>query len=131
MMVLPKTIKTRIFNSNKALIDIFIQANGLEGLNSNPWIEKHCIEELYTFTYEFMEFSFFEDSAVAQKISYMSLVHAGFENMLVDFLLKCNVSIDDITPPDVEIDKKKKYEEWRRKNLDKDWEEHKKKLGIA
>lgn len=37
------------------------------------------------------------DDNTCNKITYMALVHAGFQNMLEDYLLKCGVSIYDIS----------------------------------
>ncbi|HEY6438080.1 MAG TPA: hypothetical protein VIY47_15930 [Ignavibacteriaceae bacterium] len=73
-------------------------------------------KKLITFKYE-------DDSDTAYQITFMSVRHLGFENMLVDYLNRCGY------PPSL-ISIGRAIEKRDMKKLDQDWEEHRRKLGF-
>jgi hypothetical protein len=56
-------------------------------------------------------------------MSFMSIKHLGFENMLCDFLIKCNIPPSLITVGKMAV--KRDMNE-----LDKKWAEHRKAIGL-
>lgn len=140
MLDLPIETKSRILEAHLELIKIFFEANDLKDVYINVYKETYFDGTENEETYRMLSFSFYQETETAEKITYMAMRHAGFLNMLYDYLLKCNLNIFDIEP-DPERDKNvkeqarrtKKLEEEqqeRKRNLDKDFEEHMKKIGL-
>lgn len=138
MLDLPIETKSRILEAHLELIKIFFEANDLKDVYVNVYKETYFDGTEDEETYRMLSFSFYQETETAEKITYMAMRHAGFLNMIYDYLLKCNVS--DIVPnpeKDQRIKEQhrrsKKLEEEqkeRKKNLDKDFEEHMKKIGL-
>lgn len=69
------------------LMEIFFKANSL---NVKCMPREQELTTLITFEYN-------DDSDTALAITVMSLKHLGFENMLIDYLLRCGYSSDVIS----------------------------------
>lgn len=85
-------IKTEICVDHLALINVFIDANELHGVNVNIVETTINNKKYHVLQLE----STNEDTTM--KLSYMALIHSGITNMLDDFLLKCGVLVNDIPP---------------------------------
>lgn len=106
-------VKTNISWGFVDLIEIFFKANDLAVSCS---ILQGDISNLITLEYE-------NDSDTALQITYMSMKHLGFENMLCDYLKRCGypANLISVGRTIVKRDMKK---------LDEDWEEKRKELGF-
>ena len=104
-----KTIETHISSGYLELIKIFAQANELV----LQFDDKH----------QHLKISFEEDSDTDIKITFLSYRHLGFENMLVDYLKRCGVTIDMI-PLGKFVMRKTDAQ------LEKEWQEHRRKIGL-
>ena len=80
-----KTIQTEIPANHSELIKVFLKANELDADIS---YEGNIALNRQTINISYNE----ENEDLCSKITYMSLRHLGFINMLDDFLLKCGVS---------------------------------------
>jgi hypothetical protein len=65
-----------------------------------------------------------EDSETALAITFMSMKHLGFENMLCDYLIRCGIPATLIP-----IGKEVKNRDMAQ--VEKDWQEHRKKIGLS
>lgn len=104
------TIETHISSGYIQLLDTFFIANDLHVKfdTSNGWI---------VLSYE-------DGSDTAYKITFMSVRHLGFENMLCSYLEKCGIPLQMISygkyTPKRDLDK-----------VEKDWMEYRKKIGLG
>ena len=64
-----------------------------------------------------------DDSETALSITFMSVRHLGFENMLCDYLIKCGIPVSLISIGQQAV--KRDMAE-----LDKQWDEHRRRIGI-
>lgn len=107
-------VKTNISYGFLDLIKEFAKANNLEldfePLGGVPGLEK--IKILYD-----------SESETARNITFLSFRHLGFENMLCDYLTRCNVIPEMI--PIGKVGMKRDM-----KKLDEEWVEHRRKLGF-
>lgn len=94
------------------LIKIFFEANNLKV----TCIERGISEKKITLEYE-------DDSDTAMSITFMSVRHLGFENMLCDYLIRCGI-------PTELIQIGNSYPNRDMKKLDEEWMEHRKQLGF-
>lgn len=86
-------IQTQISEEHLELLKLFFKANELPNVN----ISTYAKEEKYM--HNFIELSFDDnDEDTSSQLMYMSIRHAGFENMLEHYLLKCGVSIKILSP---------------------------------
>ena len=111
-------IKTNISFGYKDLLDIFFKANNLqvtciECEREKDWGERHKLTGL---EYE-------ENSDTELSITFMSMKHLGFENMLCDYLIKCGIS-----PSLISVGQNGKSRDM--KKLDEEWENRRKELGL-
>ncbi len=140
MLDLPVETKSRILNSHLELVKIFFDANDLKDVYITTYNETHFEDTEDEITYTLLSFSFYPETDTAEQITFMSMRHAGFLNMVNHYLLKCGVSILDLEPnpkkhkedkEKARRDKKLAEEQQLRKaNLDRDFEEHMKKIGL-
>ncbi len=97
------------------LLETFFKANNLE-VKCTERGNKGVTTTLVTLEYE-------DNSDTAYSITLMSIRHLGFENMLCDYLRRCGVSLNMISIGRTAIRRDMRQ-------LDKDWEEYKKHIGI-
>lgn len=94
-----------------SLLKIFFEANKLDVM---------CQERIELSPPRSMINLVFEDnSPTAYSITFMSVRHLGFENMLCDYLIKCGISSSLISVGKVAISRDMK-------KLDEDWEKFRK-----
>jgi hypothetical protein len=106
-----KTIKTELSTTYIPLIKIFFEANDMH----NVIVDTYSMQ-VRDYIHDAIQVTYDQDNEdTAGKIAYMSIVHAGFLNMLDDFLIKCNISPYHLQP---ETMKTQKYEETFRKGTD-------------
>ena len=108
-----RTVKTNISWGYLPLIEIFAKANSLV-LEFESRIQTP--RQLITIYYE-------DDSDTDMTITFMSIRHLGFENMLCDYLIRCG--IDSTTIPTGGTVMRKSDEQ-----MEKEWQEHRKKIGL-
>lgn len=126
-----KIVDTQISWGYQPLIEIFGKANSLV-LKLEPYYAE--IEEIEAISpikdskviagREYIRISYEEGSDTAIAITCLSVKHLGFENMLCDYLIRCNIE-----PKLIPIGKwvvRKSSEE-----AEKEWQEHRKKIGLA
>lgn len=124
-------VDTQISWGYQPLIEIFGKANSLV-LKLEPYYAE--VEQSETLSpvkdskvvvgREYIRISYEDDSDTAIAITCLSIKHLGFENMLCDYLIRCNVE-----PKLIPIGKyvmRKTPEQ-----MEKDWQEHRKKIGLA
>jgi len=97
------------------LIEIFAKANSL--------VLKFAVRHTSMPTRELMTIQFEEDSDTDMTITFMSIRHLGFENMLCDYLIRCNIS-PEMIPIGRAVMRKSEEQ------MEKDWQEHRKKIGL-
>ncbi len=112
-------VNTHISYGHLRLINLFFKANELEVAVDEPLDNTDNFRAV-----EHMVLRYEDDSDTALKITFMSMRHLGFENMLCDYLIKCGVDKSSISAG-FSTDVKRNM-----KQLDKDWEEHRKSLGF-
>lgn len=108
-------VNTNISTGYTTLIDAFAKANNLELRLST--IDENVENPKLRITYE-------DNSDTAFQITFMSMRHLGFENMLCDYLIRCGVAAELIPTGRASIKRDMK-------KLEQDWEEHKKKIGLT
>ena len=109
-------IHTHISYGYVTLLDTFFKANDLTVT---------CTEDapdIYNRTHTVLQYE--DNSDTAYSITLMSYRHLGFENMLCDYLIRCGVHPSKISIGKIEI--KRDMAE-----LDRQWEEHRKLIGLA
>lgn len=108
-------ILTTISYGYVSLIDTFFKANELEATcvksGGVPGLEKIIVH------YE-------DNSDTAYSITFMGIRHLGFENMLCDYLIRCGVH-------ESLISRGKALLKRDMKELDRQWEEHRKSIGLV
>lgn len=95
------------------LIETFFKANNLE---VECTVRQEGSKNLIIFEYE-------DDSETALAITFMSVRHLGFENMLVDYIVRCGYSLSMISIGRTIVRRDMKA-------LDRAWEEKRKELGF-
>ena len=105
------------------LLEIFAQANSLvfkfEAYN-HEIREEHGI----VIAREHTRIMYEDNSDTAMSVTFMSIRHLGFENMLCDYLIKCNVNPSMISTGSAVMRKDPEQ-------MEKDWQEHRKKIGLT
>jgi hypothetical protein len=107
-------VKTHISYGHAELLKIFFKANELD-------VE---IEDMSAHPYGKINLLYEDDSDTAVAISFMSVKHLGFENMLCDYLIRCG-----IIPAMIQIGKSGARRDMA--ELDRKWEEHRKLIGLT
>ena len=105
-------VDTNISAGYLPLIEIFAQANNLI-LEFSSRSGQDC-RDLLTILYN-------DDSDTAMTITYMSYKHLGFENMLVDYLIKCGID-----PMMISIGRI--MAERNLEQLEQEWQAHRRKI---
>lgn len=103
------TVDTCISYGYIELINIFCKANELDVTIVNT-------ASRITVQYE-------DKSDTDDTITFMSFKHLGFENMLCDYLIRCGIAPSLIGTGSFTAKRDMKA-------LDKDWEEHRKRIGL-
>jgi|AntAceMinimDraft_5_1070358.scaffolds.fasta_scaffold76235_3 hypothetical protein len=98
-----------------ALMDTFATANILE-LTFKKRTQTEPAREFITIVYE-------RNSETSSTLTFMAIRHSGIENMLCDFLMKCEV--DPIMIPIGRFDMRKTDEE-----LEEAWQHRRRELGF-
>lgn len=111
-----KTIETEISWGYLPLIEIFAKANSLV-LKFEPRYTTEPTREFITIHYE-------ENSDTDITITWLSFKHLGFNNMLCDYLIRCNVEPMMIPIGKVVMRKDPELAE-------KEWQEHRRKIGLT
>jgi hypothetical protein len=106
-------VNTQISYGYASLIETFFKANELDVI----------IEDMRAYPYGKIVLHYEDDSETACSITFMSIRHLGFENMLCDYLIKCGISPSLIPIGQVAV--KRDMEQ-----LDKDWVKHRKGMGF-
>lgn len=106
-------VNTQISYGYASLIEIFFKANELDVI----------IQDMRAYPYGKVILHYEDDSDTAYGITFMSMKHLGFENMLCDYLIKCGIS-----PSLIPIGKAAVVRDM--KQVDKEWEEHKRRIGF-
>lgn len=115
-----KRVETNISYGYLPLIQIFADANNLN-LKFEPRHKES--EDSHYPTQELLDIIFEENSDTDITITFMSVKNLGFENMLCDYLKRCNV---DYTMIPIGKAVMRKSDE----QMEKEWQEHKKKIGL-
>ena len=111
-----RVVETNISWGYLPLLETFAKANSLV-LKFKPWHQYKPPQELTLIEYE-------ENSDTDITITFMSIRHLGFENMLCDYLKRCGIEHGMI--PIGKIVMRKTDEQ-----MEKDWQEHRKKIGLT
>jgi hypothetical protein len=106
-------VNTQISYGYASLIEIFFKANDLD----------ITIEDRRTHPHSKVILHYNDDSDTAMSVTCMSIKHLGFENMLCDYLIKCGIQQSLITIGQAPTKRDMTQ-------LDKDWEEHRKRIGL-
>jgi len=117
------TVDTNISWGYLPLLEIFAKANSLV-LKFEMYYHEIGDSDGIVIAREHTRISYEDDSDTAMAITCLSIKHLGFENMLCDYLIRCNVE-----PKMIPIGKyvmRKTPEQ-----MEKDWQEHRKKIGLA
>ena len=124
-------VNTQISWGYKPLIEIFGKANSLVLYLDSYYHEIEKEEQTgpsksskITIAREYIRISYEENSDTAIAITCLSIKHLGFENMLCDYLIRCNVEPQMI--PIGQYVMKKTNEQ-----MEQEWQEHRKKIGLA
>jgi hypothetical protein len=107
-----KLVETNISWGFSNLIEVFFKANNLDVKCTGRGVSNMKL----TLEYE-------EDSDTALSITFMSVRHLGFENMLCDYLKRCGIPYE-LIPVGNSLPNRDM------KKLDAEWEEHRKQLGF-
>jgi hypothetical protein len=107
------TVRTAISGGYRELIKTFFDANGLDV----KILESDNMHNHLMLIYE-------DGSDTAYQITFMSVKHLGFENMLCDYLIRCGVNAERISLGRVEAKRDMK-------ELDEMWEKHRRNIGLA
>ena len=107
-------VETQISYGYKELIETFFKANDL--------VVK--IEDKSAYPFGKIILMYEDNSDTAFGITFMSVKHLGFENMLCDYLIRCGI-------PASLIHCGKFANKRDMKELDKQWEEHRRHIGLA
>lgn len=109
-------VQTNISWGYLELIKTFGKANSLV-LHFEHRFEEEPTRQLIDILYE-------DDSDTAITITFMSMKHLGFENMLCDYLKRCGIEHFMIPVGNFVVRKSPEQ-------MEKDWQEHRKKIGLA
>lgn len=108
-------VNTHISYGHRELLKIFFKANELDV----------TIQDMSAYEYPKHAVLYYEDeSDTATAITYMSLKHLGFENMLCDYLIRC-----DISPSLISIGNSSNVKR-DMKQIDIECDEHLRRLGF-
>ncbi len=107
-------IKTNISYGYLTLIKTFMHANNLD----------LKIQDMSAYPHGKVILEYDDDSDTATTLTFMSYKHLGLENMLCDYLIRCGVdpiliSVGVATQPNRNM-----------KELDKQWEDHRRLIGF-
>lgn len=109
-------VETNIAWALVELLKTFFKANELQ-VTCEERVEEAKGKILTTLYYE-------PHSDTAYSITFMSTRHLGFENMLVDYLKRCGIPLQNISIGH-QVRQRRDMDE-----LDRQWLEHKKKIGL-
>jgi hypothetical protein len=107
-----KTIQTTISTDHLELIKIFFEANELPDVRIYTYNK-----QIGMFAHRMIEVAYENNSDTAEKITFMSMIHAGFLNMLDDYLMKCGVSVWELQPKTIKEQELKVKQEARDQEL--------------
>ena len=107
-------IQTTLRAEHIELIKIFFKANELKDV-----VIGTCDKTIGGSIHLVITIEYDDESDSAQKISYMSLIHSGFQNMLDSYLICCGVSPFELNPSEL-----------KEKVTDRELEAHFKKIGL-
>lgn len=116
-------VKTEISWGYLPLIEIFAQANKLDFVLT-PYFE--AFEEAgktIVSAREYVQIEYEDGSETDVAVTYLSYKHLGLQNMLHDYLIRCN--IDPRMIPIGKAVMKRDPEQ-----LEKEWQAHKKQIGL-
>lgn len=114
------TVNIKISWGYLPLLEIFARANSLV-LKFAPRHTEEVDESSIIRAREYIQITYEDDSDTAITISCLSLRHLGFENMLYDYLIRCNVE-----PHMIPIGKAVMRRD--SEQIEKEWQEHRKKI---
>jgi hypothetical protein len=107
-------VNTQISYGHESLIEVFFKANDLTV----------TIQDMRAYPYGKIILHYEDDSDTALAITMLSYKHLGFENMLCDYLIKCGIS-----PSLIPIGKAPVKRDMDQ--VDKEWQEHRRAIGLA
>jgi len=107
-------VNTNISYGHASLLEIFFKANELDV----------TIQDMTAYPYGKIILEYENNSDTAYSITFMSIRHLGLENMLADYLIRCEI-------PSYAINTGSSTPKRDMKELDKKWEEHRKLIGLA
>jgi hypothetical protein len=114
-----KTIQTNLSTDHLELIKIFFEANELPNVRIYAYDK-----QMGMFSHRMIEVSYDDqDGETGEKITYMSMVHAGFCNMLDDFLMKCGVDVWKLAPKTIKEQELKEKEEERDRKMQEQFQQ--------
>jgi hypothetical protein len=116
MMADKVKIETGISWGYRNFLETFFKANDLK-VELEERLEDQPVRQHTTLYYE-------ENSDTAYAITFMSTRHLGFENMLCDYLIKCGIPQELISIGQVVVKNRNMAE------VEKQWLEHRKKIGL-
>ncbi len=118
------TVDTHISAGYIPLLEVFAQANSLN-LTMVSYTSETRIDQPVTHIVmrEYVRISYDAESDTGLAITLMSIRHLGFENMLCDFLIKCNVPADMIPVGKFVMRKNSKQ-------LEDEWQQERKRIGL-
>lgn len=124
------TVDTKISWGYLPLLKIFAQANSLV-LDFEPYYQEIEKDEVGAFgntsivtARQYTRISYEDNSDTASSITFLSFRHLGFENMLCDYLIRCNVD-PQMIPVGSYVMRKSNEQ------MEKEWQEHRKKIGLT
>lgn len=106
-------VETCISYAHRSLLDTFFEANDLDVKVERR--RAHPVDKI-NIIYE-------DNSETAMSLTFMGIVHLGVENMLCDYLQRCGIRPDLIGT--FVLNRQVSNEEF-----EKQWQEHKKKIGL-
>ena len=109
-------VNTNISSGYVPLLEIFAQANSLV-LKFESYSEPGSLGEYTRISYE-------GESDTSVAITFLSIKHLGFENMLCDYLIRCNIE-----PVMIPIGKAVMSKSPGQ--METEWQEHRKKIGLT
>jgi hypothetical protein len=106
-------VETQISYGYVEFLKVFFKANNLDV----------TIRDMTAYPNGKIILEYEDNSETAYSITFMSVRHLGFENMLCDYLIKCGVPVSRISHGKASI--KRDMAE-----VDKEWEEKRRELGF-
>ncbi len=108
-------VHTHISHGFAELLETFFKANDLV-VEIRVRVETYPSRDMVDLVYE-------DDSDTAINISFMSMKHLGFENMLCDFLIRCGIDRTKIAYGRMNVARDMNQ-------VEREWQEKRKELGF-